>query len=78
MMLTFKHSIIIYNAMSLKEILNMNSFHQKIKLDNSDSDFIFFQDEEKLAEEKTENKKFSGNEWNQEYELIYNSYVLEN
>ena len=54
----------------------MNNIRQKIKLDNSESDFIIFREEENKEEQKSDPEKYS-NEWNQEYELIYSSYVLE-
>jgi len=63
--------------MTLKEILHINDFSQKIKLDNSENDFIFFQEKEKIIDEVIKEAKFSVTEWNQEYELIYSSYVLE-
>ena len=62
--------------MSLKEILNLNSSRQKIKLDDSDYDFVVFQEDKIPDEQKVNDEKYSG-EWNQEYELIYSSYVLE-
>ena len=62
--------------MTFKELFNLSSIRQKIKLDNSESDFIIFREEENSDEQKSDPKKYS-NEWNQEYELIYSSYVLE-
>jgi len=63
--------------MSIKEMFNFNSLRQKIKLDDSENDFIVFQEEKKSETEKVSEEKFSVSEWNQEYELIYSSYVLE-
>jgi hypothetical protein len=63
--------------MTFKEIFHINDFSQKIKLDNSETDFIYFQEKEKIVDEAIKEEKFSANEWNQEYELIYSSYVLE-
>ena len=63
--------------MSIKEIFNFNSLRQKIKLDDSENDFIVFQEEKNSETEKVSEEKFSVSEWNQEYELIYSSYVLE-
>ena len=63
-------------VMIFKEHFNMNNIRQKIKLDNSESDFIIFREEENKEEQKSDPEKYS-NEWNQEYELIYSSYVLE-
>jgi hypothetical protein len=77
MILTFEHSIIILSVMLFKNIFNLNSLRQKIKLDNSENDFIVFQEEKNPDEQKVNNDKYSG-EWNQEYELIYSSYVLDN
>jgi hypothetical protein len=63
--------------MTFKEIFHINDFSQKIKLDNSETDFIYFQEKEKIVDEAIKEEKFFANEWNQEYELIYSSYVLE-
>jgi hypothetical protein len=63
--------------MSFKDIFNLNSLRQKIKLDNSENDFIVFQEEKNPDEQKVNDEKYS-TEWNQEYELIYSSYVLDN
>jgi hypothetical protein len=62
--------------MSFKDIFNLNSFRQKIKLDNSEHDFIVFQEEKNPDEQKVKDDNYSS-EWTQEYELIYLSYVLE-
>ena len=62
--------------MSLKELLHLDKLRQKIKLDNTDNEFIIFRDEEIVEESKLKLEKYS-NEWNHEYELIYSSYVLE-
>ena len=62
--------------MSLKELLHLEKLRQKIKLDNTDNEFIIFRDEEIVEESKLKLEKYS-NEWNHEYELIYSSYVLE-
>lgn len=63
--------------MTFKEIFHINNFLHKIKLDKSE--------ENQSIEKKSDNEKFDDdfdekfyeNEWNQEYELIYLSYVLE-
>lgn len=63
--------------MTFKEIFHLNNFLHKIKLDKSE--------ENQSIEKKSDNEKFDDdfdekfyeNEWNQEYELIYLSYVLE-
>jgi|GEM_PF-6833509 len=64
--------------MTFKEIFHLNNFFQKIKLDRSEENQAI-NEELKLDSFDDDNvdKKFSGNEWNQEYELIYLSYVLE-
>ena len=62
--------------MSLNELLHLDKLRQKIKLDNTDNEFIIFRDEEIVEESKLKLEKYS-NEWNHEYELIYSSYVLE-
>ena len=63
--------------MSFKEIFNLKSSRQKIKLDNSENDFIVFHEEKNPDKQKVKDDKYSS-EWNQEYELIYSSYVLDN
>ena len=62
--------------MSIKELLHLNKLRQKIKLDNTENEFIVFHDEEKIEESRVEVERYS-NEWNQEYEMIYSSYILE-
>ena len=62
--------------MSIKELLHLNKLRQKIKLDNTENEFIVFHDDEKIQESRVELEKYS-NEWNHEYELIYSSYILE-
>ena len=63
--------------MNFKEIFHLNEFLHRIKLDKSDNDSSILHSDEKIIEEKKEVEKFSANEWNQEYELIYSAYVLE-
>jgi hypothetical protein len=63
--------------MTIKEIFHLNDFLNKIKLDNSENDFIIFHEEEKTIPEKMKDEKFSVSEWNQEYELIYSAYILD-
>ncbi|MFI5237439.1 MAG: hypothetical protein ACHQLA_05855 [Ignavibacteriales bacterium] len=46
-------------------------------MDNTENDFIYFEKNEKSIDESMKAEKFSVNEWNQEYELIYSSYLLE-
>jgi hypothetical protein len=62
--------------MVFKNIFNLDSLKQNIKLDNSDYDFVVFLEEVNPEDQKVNDEKYS-NEWNQEYELIYSSYVLE-
>ena len=59
--------------MSLNELLHLDKLRQKIKLDNTDNEFIIFRDEEIVEESKLKLEKYS-NEWNLEYESIYKSY----
>lgn len=63
--------------MTFKEIFHLNNFLHKIKLDKSEENQSIEKksDNEKLDDDFDE--KFYENEWNQEYELIYLSYVLE-
>lgn len=63
--------------MVFKDIFNLGSLRQNIKFDNSDYDFVVFLEEENPEDQKVNDEKYS-NEWNQEYELIYSSYVLDN
>jgi hypothetical protein len=62
---------------TFKEIFQFNNFFHKIKLDKSEKDFSVVQGEKNTGKEKVEDEQSQGNEWNQEYELIYLSYVLE-
>jgi len=63
--------------MTFKEIFHFNNIFHKIKLDKSENDFAVVQGEENIGKEKVDDEQSQGNEWNQEYELIYLSYVLE-
>jgi len=63
--------------MTFKEIFQFNNFFHRIKLDKSEKDFKVDQREGNIIKEKVDNEQSKGNEWNQEYELIYLSYVLE-
>jgi len=63
--------------MTFKEIFQFNNIFHKIKLDKSENDFAIVQGEDNIGKEKVEDEQSQGNEWNQEYELIYLSYVLE-
>jgi len=63
--------------MNLKEIFHFNNFLHKIKLDRSEKEWSVDLAKEINIEEKRDGYKFYCSEWNQEYELIYLSYVLE-
>ena len=63
--------------MNLKEIFHFNNILHKIKLDHSEKGCSVNLAEELNMEEKRDDDKFYCSEWNQEYELIYLSYVLE-
>jgi len=64
--------------MTFKEIFHLNNIFHKIKLDKSEENQVITEEViGKSDEDFREDNKFSGNEWNQEYELIYLSYVLE-
>ena len=63
--------------MTFKDIFHFNNIFHKIKLDKSENDFAIVQGEENIGKEKVKDEQSLGNEWNQEYELIYLSYVLE-
>jgi hypothetical protein len=56
---------------------HLNNFFHEIKLANSGKKYPIIQIDINNTEVKVELEKESGNEWNQEYELIYLSYVLE-
>ena len=63
--------------MTFKEIFHINNIFHKIVLDKSETDLAVVQVEENIVNEIIENENSQVNEWNQEYELIYMSYVLE-
>ena len=64
--------------MTFKEIFHLNNILHKIKLDNSEENQVIVEKVNgKSDEDFRDDNKFSGNGWNQEYELIYMSYVLE-
>jgi len=63
--------------MIIKEIFSLNNFFHKIMLDSTEVKNPVNSIELNNEEDKVEIKNFFGNEWNQEYELIYLSYVLE-
>jgi hypothetical protein len=64
--------------MTFKEKFHLNNIFHKIKLDKSEENHVIAEEVKgKSDEDFRDDNKFSGNEWNQEYELIYLSYVLE-
>ena len=63
--------------MTFKKIFHINNIFHKIVLDKSETDLAVVQVEENIVKEKVDDEQSRGNEWNQEYELIYMSYVLE-
>jgi hypothetical protein len=63
--------------MNFTDIFHIDNFLQKIKLDSSEKEHQFKPGEENCDEFKVEIENVFGNEWNQEYELIYLSYILE-
>lgn len=64
--------------MTFKEIFHFNNFLHKIKLDKAEENqFITDQEKEINDNDLFDDSRSSSNEWNQEYELIYLSYVLE-
>ncbi|NWG27621.1 MAG: hypothetical protein HXY48_03690 [Ignavibacteriaceae bacterium] len=64
--------------MTFKEIFHFNNFLHKIKLDKSEENQVIAEQEKEIIDnDLLDEDRFSGNEWNQEYELIYLSYVLE-
>lgn len=63
--------------MTLKEMLYLNNLIQKIKLDKSEKVKTTYLERELSSEEKNDVEYINSSEWNQEYELIYLSYVLE-
>jgi hypothetical protein len=64
--------------MTFIEIFHLNNIFHKIKLDKSEENQVSIEEVKgKSDEDFRDDNKFSGNEWNQEYELIYFSYVLE-
>jgi hypothetical protein len=63
--------------MTFKEIFHINNLFNKIKLDHSDSHQYLLNHTKYDEVHQRQDEKFPENEWNQEYELIYLSYVLE-
>lgn len=64
--------------MNIKEILNFKCSVDKVKLDKeNDRDSKNKTDESIYLNDEQEMPKSLRDEWNQEYELIYLSYVLE-
>jgi hypothetical protein len=63
--------------MTFKEIFHISNLFNKIKLDRPEVNQNLIDSNKLFFEEKKDNEKFPENEWNQEYELIYASYILE-
>lgn len=63
--------------MTFKEKSHINHLFNKIKLDHSGTHPNLTSYREEADEDKRQNEKYPENEWNQEYEMIYLSYVLE-
>jgi hypothetical protein len=63
--------------MNFRELFHLTRSSFKIRLDDDKSVETFESTEETSEEEKTVLSVEVKNEWHQEYELIYLSYVLE-
>ena len=63
--------------MTFKEIFNLNNLFHKIMLDKPENDSLVSPEEVVVSSVNNNDEKYQVNEWNQEYELIYLSYVLE-
>lgn len=63
--------------MTFKEIFHFNKLLHKIKLDNSEEKQVISEQKKEIIDNDLFDDERLGNEWNQEYELIYLSYVLE-
>jgi hypothetical protein len=63
--------------MNFKEIFHFNNFLHKIKLDSSEKEHQLILNNCRGDEPEVEVENVFGNEWNQEYELIYSSYILD-
>jgi hypothetical protein len=63
--------------MNIKEIFHFNNLFHKIKLYKPEHDYLVPSEEVIVSNVKKDDVKYHVNEWNQEYELIYLSYVLE-
>lgn len=63
--------------MTFKEIFHFNNLLHKIKLDNSEENQVISEQKKEIIDNDLFDDNRLGNEWNQEYELIYLSYVLE-
>ena len=64
--------------MNIREILNFNCSIDKVKLDIENKENSPTQTEEEIyLNDDREMPNSLRDEWNQEYEIIYSSYVLE-
>jgi hypothetical protein len=63
--------------MTFKEIFNINNIFNGIILESSENHQNQSIHQKYADAIKRQNEKFTENEWNQEYEIIYLSYILE-
>jgi len=63
--------------MTFKEIFLINNLFNRVILESSDAHQNHLNHQIHNEVSERQNEKFPENEWNQEYELIYLSYVLE-
>lgn len=63
--------------MNIREIFNFKNSFYRIKLDDEKEETTLKREDSIILNDDKEMLMDSRNEWNQEYELIYLSYVLE-
>jgi len=63
--------------MNIREILNFKSSIDRVELNNNNEEESSKAEEKIYLNDEQEMPKSLKDEWNQEYELIYLSYVLE-
>jgi hypothetical protein len=63
--------------MNIREIFNFKNSFYRIKLDDEKEETSSNREDNLTLNTEEEIQKELSNEWNQEYELIYLSYVLE-
>lgn len=61
--------------MFIKDLIEINPIRNKIKLDRGEDELIHDLEVKNIVE--IENNSVNANEWFQEYEIIYKSYILE-